>query len=117
MRVAPQGRLGLGTRTSLTRPRGPGELHSALDTGPEAFRTNPAAGHQHTSRRPVPTPGTLTSGQRSQLALQGEAGVAGPEHLGRQAIHQVLQVLVQTGGLNTGKKVGLKTWSPLGTVS
>lgn len=117
MRVALRGWLGLGTYTSLARPRRPGELHSALDTGHEASRTNPAAGHQPTSGRPVPTPGTLTSGQRSQLALQGEAGVAGPEHLGRQAIHQVLQVRVQTGGLNTGKKVGLKTWSPLGTVS
>lgn len=67
MRVALWGWLGLGTYTSLARPRRPGELHSALDTGHKASRTNPAA------HKRAPCPHTRDSHLWSALSA-GPAG-------------------------------------------
>ena len=41
----------------------------------------------------------LTASELLQLLLQGDGGVVGTEHLGRESVHQLLQVLVQDGSL------------------
>jgi hypothetical protein len=46
----------------------------------------------------------LTTGQHPQLLLQSDRGIVGPEHLGCQPFHQVLQVLVQAGSLGTERR-------------
>lgn len=46
----------------------------------------------------------LTPGQHPQLLLQSDGGIVGPEHLGCQPLHQVLQMLVQAGSLGTERR-------------
>lgn len=46
----------------------------------------------------------LTPGQHAQLLLQSDGGIVGPEHLGGQPLHQVLQVLVQAGSLGAERR-------------
>ena len=122
----PQARL---ARAADRRPgRGPGGLHLGPLThslGLSELHSTPATDHM--ALIPAQQPGTsaragalsphrqpLSSGQCLQLALQHDAGVVGPEHPGRQAIHRVLQVPVQAGSLKVAGRVGLSTWLPWG---
>lgn len=81
----------------------------------------PATQHPPTnagaSQRPTTRAGQVpTSGEGAQPLLQGDTGVVGPEHLGGQAVHQVLQVPVQAGSLDTGT-VGSRTVVPFRGIS
>lgn len=46
----------------------------------------------------------LTAGELLELLLQGDGGVVGAKHLCSQAVHQLLQVLIENRRLQEGKR-------------
>lgn len=60
---------------------------------------------------------TPTCCELLELLLQGDGGVVGTEHFGRQSVHQLLEVLVQNRSLGEGGRAQLcESRGPIGAM-